>query len=255
MARAAIPEYRLAGPLTRPSAPAMRAHTTTVLVPTYMEAANICRLVDSLFEHLEGAEVLVIDDRSPDGTAELLRQRYRGRPDVRCVSRGEPRGFGPSMCEGMALFLQGRGDWLITLDADMSHDPAVGSRMLETTPPGGMTIGSRYRRSPRRSNRPLARHLLSVLGIRYLRAITRMPFTDTTSGFRCYSRGALQRLDLAGVRSRGYAFQAEVLYRLWTAGCPILEVDIAYRERLFGESKLGGRMLLEALWLPFRLRR
>lgn len=226
---------------------------TMVLVPTYIEAENICRLIDELLRHLPAAHIVVMDDQSPDGTAELVRRTYRHLPTVSGVTRHGARGYGAAMREGMQRFLDSGTERLITIDADLSHDPALTSRMLAALRPGGVAIGSRYVGGVRPATLTTARSLASVMGNRYVRLITGLPVADCTSGFRCYTRSAVARLDLASIRSTGYAFLVETLYRLWRAACPIVEVPIVYRARLFGKSKLGPRIIVESLALPWRL--
>jgi dolichol-phosphate mannosyltransferase len=224
-----------------------------ILVATYLEAENITRLIDELLRHQPAADVLVMDDQSPDGTARLVQETYAHLPNVRVVVRSGRRGYGPAMRDGMRLFLESGAQNLITIDADLSHDPALTSRMLECIEPGGVAIGSRYIHGVRAMNWAAGRLITSIFGNRYVQAITKLPVADCTSGFRCYTRAALERLDLDRIRSNGYAFLVEVLYWLARAGCPIVEVPIVYRDRCFGESKLGLRILVESLILPWRL--
>jgi dolichol-phosphate mannosyltransferase len=224
-----------------------------ILVATYLEAENITRLIDELLRHQPDADVLIMDDQSPDGTAELVQRTYADRPQVQVVVRRGRRGYGPAMRDGMQRFLDSDAQHLITIDADLSHDPALTSRMLECIQPGGIAIGSRYIHGVRAMNWAAGRLVTSILGNRYVQAITKLPVADCTSGFRCYTRAALEKLDLGRIRSNGYAFLVEVLYWLSRAGCPIVEVPIVYRDRCFGESKLGVRILVESLILPWRL--
>jgi dolichol-phosphate mannosyltransferase len=226
-----------------------------ILVATYMEVGTIGRLIDQLRQHLPDAHILVVDDQSPDGTAELVRRRYAGVPTVEVVSRPGPRGYGAAMREGFERFLASPAEHLITIDADLSHDPALTTRMLERLAPSGVVIGSRYMHGAPRADWAVARMLVSILGNRYVRRITGLPIADCTSGFRCYSRAALERLDLARLRAHGFAFHVETLYAIWRAGCPIAEVPIVYRDRLVGESKLDRAVIAESLLVPWRLRR
>jgi dolichol-phosphate mannosyltransferase len=225
-----------------------------IVVPTYMEAANICRLIESLRAHQPGARILVVDDQSPDGTAALVQRQYAGRVGVDVFTRTGPRGYGSAMCDGMRRFLVSDADRLVTLDADFSHDPALVSRMLAALPPDGLVIGSRYLGTVPSRTWAFGRMAASMAGNYYIRALTGLPVTDATSGFRCYTRTALERLRLEHVRATGYAFSVEALYWLWRAGCPIVEVEIIYRDRLYGQSKLSARILSESLALPWRLR-
>jgi dolichol-phosphate mannosyltransferase len=227
-----------------------------VLVATYMEAGTICRLVDQLLAHLGDAHVLIVDDRSPDGTADLVRRRYRDRPVVEVVSRDGRRCYSLAMREGFRRFLDSDAERLLTIDADLSHDPALTTRMLERIEPGGVVIGSRYLRGAARADWAVARMRISILGNRYVRLVTGLPVTDCTSGFRCYTREAAEVIahsDAGSFRARGFAFQVEALYVAWRAGCPLVEIPIVYRNRLVGESKLSMRILAESLIVPWRL--
>ena len=227
--------------------------TPLVLVPTYMEAGTIVRLLDEIRRQLPQARILVVDDRSPDGTAELVRRRYAGAPAIEVVSRDGPRGYAAAMTEGLRRFLASDAGWLITLDADLSHDPAVMTRLLEHCGDRGVVIGSRYLRGAPRAAWALARMRTSILGNLYVRRVTGLPAADCTSGFRCYARAALADIDLSRLRARGFAFQVEVLHAIWRAGHPIAEIPIFYRDRLAGESKLTPAMVVESLQLPWRL--
>jgi dolichol-phosphate mannosyltransferase len=227
-----------------------------VLVATYMEVETICRLIDLLRHHLGDARVLIVDDRSPDGTAELVRHRYRGVPSVEVVSRTGPRCYSLAMRDGFSRFLASDAERLITIDADLSHDPALAARMLDRIAPAGVVVGSRYLRGAARADWAVARMRISILGNRYIRLVTGLPVTDCTSGFRCYTREAAEVIAHSEARhfhARGFAFQVEALYLAWRAGCAIAEIPIVYRDRLVGQSKLSPRILGESLIVPWRL--
>lgn len=225
-----------------------------VLVATYQEAENICELIEQIWKALPTAGILVIDDQSPDGTADLARDRFGHLDSVSIVSRDGPRGYGLAMRTGMERFLRSDHDSLITLDADLSHDPAAMTGLLECLPTAGVVIGSRLIGGVRAVNWPAQRLVTTIFGNRYTRMVTGLPFVDCTSGFRCYSRGALERLDVGCIRARDYAFLVETLYWLWRSGCPIVEAPIVYRNRIQGESKLRARVFFESLLQPWRLR-
>jgi dolichol-phosphate mannosyltransferase len=222
-----------------------------VLVATYMEVGTICRLVEQLRQHLPEARILIVDDQSPDGTAAQVRRRFGHLASVEVVSRPGPRGYSAAMREGFARFLVSDAAQLITIDADLSHDPALVTRMLERVPPDGVVIGSRYLHGAPRADWAVARMLISILGNRYVRLITGLPVADCTSGFRCYTRAAIECLAAVPLRSRGYAFHVETLYWIWRAGAPLSEVPIVYRDRLVGESKLDLAIIAESLRTPW----
>jgi dolichol-phosphate mannosyltransferase len=217
-----------------------------------MEADTICRRIGALRGCLPGAAILIVDDDSPDGTGELVRARFSG-DGVEVMTRRGPRGFAAAMCAGVRRFRETGAHRLITIDADLSHDPALIARMMAALPDGGLVIGSRYLQGYPRVEWAFGRMMTSRLGNLYVRALTGMPIKDCTSGFRCYTRAALEQVDLDRMRSTGYGFQVEVLYWIWRAGCPVKEVEIVYRDRLYGESKLGLSIVLESLGLPWRL--
>lgn len=224
------------------------------LVVTFLEAGTICRLVEHLLVHLPDAHILIVDDQSPDGTADLVRRAYRGEARVEVVCRTGRRGYGAAMREGFARFLAANAAWLVTIDADFSHDPAIAPRMVERlNRNGGLVIGSRYLDGSRSAGWNPTRMLLSSLGNRYVRWITGLPVADCTSGFRCYSRTAVVCAEPPRLNSRGYAFLIETLYAVWLAGLPIAEVPIMYRDRLVGESKLDARTMVESLVVPWRI--
>ena len=226
---------------------------TMALVATYMEVGTICRLVDQLRHHLPDGRIVIVDDQSPDGTAEVARRRYGHLAGVEVVSRPGPRGYAAAMREGFERFLASDAERLVTIDADLSHDPALTTRMLERVDPAGVVVGSRYLHGAARADWAVARMVISILGNHYVRLITGLPVADCTSAFRCYARPAVECLDPARLRARGYAFQVEVLHQMWRAGCPIAEVPIVYRDRLVGASKLRVGILAESLIAPWRL--
>jgi dolichol-phosphate mannosyltransferase len=224
-----------------------------VLVPTYMEAGTICSLLAEVRRRLPQARVLVVDDRSPDDTAGLVRRRYRDDPAIAVVTRAGPRGYAAAMADGLRRFLASDAGWLITLDADLSHDPAVMTRLLARAGATGVVIGSRYLRGAPRAAWAPARMRTSILGNRYVRLVTGLPVADCTSGFRCYARAAIEAVDPARLRAHGFAFQVELLHAIWRAGHPIVEVPIHYRDRLTGSSKLTLAIVAESLLIPWRL--
>ena len=226
-----------------------------VLVATYMEAGTIGRLVGEIRHRLPQARVLIVDDQSPDGTAELVRRQYGGDPAVEVIVREGPRGYAAAMREGLRRFLASDAGWLITVDADLSHDPAAMTRMLEHTSEAPVVIGSRYLRGARSADWAIGRMRVSILGNHYVRLITGMPAADCTSGFRCYTRAALEGVDTSQLRTDGFAFQVELLHAVWRNGHALAEVPIRYRDRLAGESKLTRPMIAESLLLPWRLLR
>jgi dolichol-phosphate mannosyltransferase len=224
-----------------------------VIIPTYNERDNLPVVVAALLR-IPRVEVLVVDDESQDGTgdvAEALVSKSDGRVSV--LHRTGPRGLGLSYVDGMEHALRTALTPICQMDADLSHDPADVPRLLAASAHADLVIGSRYVPGGRIENWPKRRALLSAFANRYIRAITGLRVADSTSGFRCWRREALERLPLQQIVSNGYAFQVELAWEAASAGCTITEVPITFVERRHGASKLSGRVLVESAVLPWRL--
>lgn len=235
---------------------------TTVVVPTYNEAENLPKLVEALSAlDLPDLRVLVVDDSSPDGTgriAEELGERYRrgGDPLVRVLHRPQKQGLGRAYVAGMTRALDEGSDFVVQMDADLSHEPAEIPKMLEAIERtgAGVVIGSRY--VPGGSLDPdwtRARRLLSVWANFYARTILRMEVRDITAGFKLWRRQALLAVDLARITSDGYAFQIEMNWEVRRRGYEIVEIPIYFRERRDGASKMSFHVQAEAAVRPFQL--
>jgi dolichol-phosphate mannosyltransferase len=224
-----------------------------VLIPTYNERDNLRPLVAALMA-IAGLKVLIVDDNSPDGTAdqaEALAAASDGRVSV--MRRTGPRGFGRSYIDGMAAALRTDATHICQIDADFSHDPAALPQLLTAATAADLVIGSRYIPGGELRNWPAHRLVLSRFANWYIRAITRLPVHDCTSGFRCWTRGLLARLPLDRIVSNGYAFQVEMAWEAQAAGGRIVEVPITFVERREGQSKMSGRVIAESVVLPWRL--
>ena len=224
-----------------------------VLVPTYNERDNLQALIDALMA-IDGLRVLIVDDNSPDGTgdaAEALAAPTGGRVSV--MRRPGPRGLGRSYIEGMAAALRTDATHICQMDADFSHDPAALPRLLAATGDADLAIGSRYIPGGELRNWPAHRVMLSTFANWYVRAITRLPVHDCTSGFRCWRRDLLARLPLNRIVSDGYAFLVEMAWEARAAGGRIVEVPITFVERRTGQSKMSSRVIAESALLPWRL--
>jgi dolichol-phosphate mannosyltransferase len=227
--------------------------TAMVIVPTYNERANVPVLIDGLMQH-NGVRVLVVDDQSPDGTADVVDElgaQHPGRVSV--LRRRGKRGFGRSYLEGIERSLREPVDVLCQMDADLSHDPADLARLIDAGASADLVIGSRYVPGGTVRNWPLRRLWLSVFANRYVRAVTGLRIQDCTSGFRCWRRELLARLPLAAIASDGYAFQVEMAFEAHRAGATIVEAPITFVERRQGASKLSGGVIAESIWMPWRL--
>ena len=224
-----------------------------VIVPTYNERDNLPVVVAALLR-IPHIAVLVVDDGSPDGTGDVadgLVGESDGRVSV--LHRTGPRGLGLSYIDGMQRALRTDASLICQMDADLSHDPADVPRLLEAGAHADLVIGSRYVPGGRIENWPTRRVILSAFANWYVRAITGLPIEDSTSGFRCWRREALQRLPLHRIASNGYAFLVELAWEAASTGCRITEVPITFIERRHGASKLSGRVIVESALVPWRL--
>jgi dolichol-phosphate mannosyltransferase len=227
-----------------------------VVVPTYNEKDNVRPLVDKVFAALDGAQVLFVDDSSPDGTAravETLAREHPGR--VHLLVRDKKEGLGAAYCAGFAWGLARSYTHLLQMDADHSHDPADLPRLLAPVRAGDadFAIGSRYVKGG--ANKfSLARKLISMGGSLYARIVLGVRVRDLTGGFKCWRREVLETVDLSQVEARGFGFQIEMTYRAIKKGFRAVEVPITFHERLSGVSKMSGHIFFEALLMMWRLR-
>ena len=225
-----------------------------VVVPTYNERENLPTLVPYVLER-EGYRLLIADDGSPDGTGALadeLAARWPGR--LRVLHRTGPRGLGRSYVEAFAEAVREPVEVVCQMDADLSHDPAHLPAMVAAARDHDLVVGSRYLHGISVVNWPLYRIALSTGANAYIRAVTGLPVRDCTSGFRCWRRDALARMPLDVIVSDGYSFQIEMLWEATRLGFRVTEEPIVFVERREGQSKLSRAVLLEALWMPWRLR-
>jgi dolichol-phosphate mannosyltransferase len=229
------------------------APTALVVIPTYNERENLPLLIDGLMRH-DGVRALVVDDQSPDGTGELaeeLGRRFPGRVSV--LHRTSARGYGRSCMDGVRRAIGEDVDLVCLMDADLSHDPADLPKLIDAAAAADMVIGSRYVPGGRIVNWPLRRTLLSRYANIYIRLVTRLEARDCTSGYRCWRRDALTQVPIDQIRSDGYSFLTEMLFRTAQRGLRIAEVPITFVERRQGESKLSAGVLAESLITPWRL--
>lgn len=225
------------------------------VVPTYNERDNIENLVAQMSATVPAIDILVVDDMSPDGTANSVRSLQPCFSQLRLLYRTEDRGFGPAYLAGFGEVLRTSDiDAILMMDADMSHNPAHIPAMLEKLASCDAVIGSRYTAHGGVSGWELWRRILSKAGNRYVRAVTGMPFRDCTSGFNLIRTDLLRRLDLTGIGSSGYAFLMELKHLMWRSGARIEEVPIIFLNRAGGESKLSGHIVTEGIRAPWRVR-
>ncbi len=222
---------------------------TLVILPTYEERETVGRVLEGLMALPEQVDALVVDDGSPDGTAEVVRAAAAREPRVRLVERPRKSGLASAYLVGFRRALEEGYDLAVEMDSDLSHDPAELPRLLGAARRADLVIGSRYVPGGSVTNWSRSRLALSRGGNLYARLALGFPLRDATSGFRVYRRRLLEHLLAHDLRSDGYAFQVELAYRAWRDGFAVAEVPITFREREHGASKISRRIVLEALWL------
>ena len=229
-----------------------------IVIPTYNEIDNISAMIDKVFSLEEEFELLVIDDGSPDGTANVVKRRQAEFPErLHLIQREGKLGLGTAYLRAFRWALERDYDYLFELDCDFSHNPDDLSRLYAAALEGNdVVIGSRYIKGVNVVNWPMSRLLMSYFASKYVRLITRMPVKDATAGFVCYSRKTLETIDLDRIEMNGYGFQIEMKYTAWRLGMKIKEVSIVFTERQEGASKMSGGIFGEAFFgvmkLPFR---
>ncbi len=223
-----------------------------VIIPTYNEKENIADIIQAVFSLSKPIDVLVVDDNSPDGTAEIvkdLQQVYNtDEQRLHLLQREGKLGLGTAYIAGFKYALTVGFHYVLQMDADFSHNPKDLVALLESCESSGadLSIGSRYATGVNVVNWPIGRVLLSYFASTYVRLITGMPIHDTTAGFVCYRREVLEAIDLEAVRFVGYAFQIEMKFLTWKFGFDIQEVPIVFTDRTRGQSKLSAGIFKEA---------
>jgi dolichol-phosphate mannosyltransferase len=221
-----------------------------VVIPTYNESENVERMLRRIHECLPQAGVLVVDDGSPDGTADLVNAVAAELPDVHLLARDAKSGLGSAYRAGFAWGLERGYDVFVEIDADFSHDPAALPSLVAPLELGfDVSIGSRYIEGGSIPNWAWHRQLLSRGGNIYASTVLGLGVADSTAGYRAYAAGVLQKLDLDRIRAEGYGFQIEMTYRAKQHGAAITEVPISFVDRAAGESKMSSFIVVEALGL------
>jgi dolichol-phosphate mannosyltransferase len=232
----------------------METDRTLIVVPTYNERENVGALVPQLLQVVPDADVMLVDDNSPDGTAEFAEQLFRAEPRFSILRRSGPRSFGRSLLDGYRVALERGYARLVQMDADFSHEPNLVPVLIDASRGADVVIGSRYCPDGRVVNWPWHRRFLSRFANEYVTRITGVTVRDSTSGFRCYTRCALRCLLEIGVTSEGYAFQVETVFRAQREGLRIVEIPITFTDRRAGQSKMSGKVIFESVLKPWRLR-
>jgi dolichol-phosphate mannosyltransferase len=226
-----------------------------VIVPTYNERFNIARLIPSILAQDASLEILVVDDGSPDGTGAIVDAIAANNTRVNIIHRESKLGLGTAYIAGFRWALERKYDLVFEMDADFSHNPERLPEFLEAIKDADLVLGSRYQDGRVNVvNWPMSRLFLSYAANIYARAVTGLPVSDTTGGFKCFRRNVLESIDLNAVKSNGYAFQIEMSYRVWKRGFRLVEIPIIFVDRTEGVSKMSKRIVREAVWMVWRLR-
>ncbi|NTW69779.1 MAG: polyprenol monophosphomannose synthase [Chlorobiaceae bacterium] len=231
-------------------------NSVLVIIPTYNEAENIGRLLNDLEKlYPSTVDMLVIDDNSPDGTRGIVQSLKAAMPALHIITRPGKLGLGTAYLTGFRYALEHNYQYVVEMDADYSHDPAMVAELLAAVKGADLVIGSRYMNNTINVvNWPLRRLILSKLASIYTRMVTGLPVADPTSGFKCFSSRVLRELDLDRINSQGYSFQIEMNFRVWKKGFVIREVPIVFVDRTVGKSKMTKQNIREAIRIVWLLK-
>jgi len=224
-----------------------------VIIPTYNEVAALPALISRLLDLPMMLDVLIVDDTSPDGTGALADTFTATHPQIHVLHRPRKNGYRFAIEAGFSYAIHHRYHYALTMDADLSHAPDSITDLLAAMSHADLALGSRYSNGIRCHNWTIGRLLSSYYGNAYLTTLTRMPFHDITTGFRCYRTSTLAAINFQRLHSRGYAFLPELAYVLWRQGARLTEVPILYANRTVGLSKISAGIAAEAILLPYRL--
>ncbi len=225
-----------------------------VIIPTYNEIHNIKELIKVILNLYPEINILVVDDNSPDGTANYVFELSQKDSRIFLIKRGGKLGLGTAYVEGFKFMLKNNYDVAIQMDADFSHDPKEIKNFLEKIEDYDWIIGSRYINGVRVINWPIRRLLLSYFANYYSRIITGMPIKDGTGGYKCFKRRVLESINLDNVHSNGYSFQIEMNFKAFKKGFKYLEHPITFVDRVQGSSKMSKRIVREAVLMVWKLR-
>lgn len=230
---------------------------TLVIIPTFNEKENIEKIIRATFSQRKSFDILIVDDSSPDGTADIVKELQKEYPKSLFLEiRKKKEGLGKAYIHGFNWGIERKYDYIIEMDADFSHNPKDLVRLYEACVKEGadVSIGSRYSRGVNVVNWPMKRVLLSYFASKYVRLVTGMPYHDTTAGFVCYHRKVLETIQLDKIKFVGYAFQIEMKYKAWKHGFSVREVSVIFTDRTLGESKMSKTIITEAIFGIIRMR-
>ena len=222
-----------------------------IIIPTYNEKENIEKIILKVFSLDIDFDILIVDDGSPDGTADIVKKIQKSySKNLHIVERTGKLGLGTAYIYGFKWALKNNYDYIFEMDADFSHDPDDLIRLYKACheEKGDVAIGSRYIKGVNIVNWPMSRLLMSFFASKYVKIITGMPIQDSTAGFKCYRRSVLEKINLEKIQFVGYAFQIEMKFTAWKYGFNVLEVPVIFTDRQEGASKMSGGIFFEAFF-------
>jgi dolichol-phosphate mannosyltransferase len=232
----------------------MNTEKALIIIPTYNEIENIEKIITEAKQNAQDISILVIDDNSPDGTAEKVRELQTKFEKIELIEREGKLGLGTAYVAGFKYALENGFDYVFEMDADYSHDPAEIPNFMEAIKDADLVIGSRYIKGVNVVNWPLSRLLLSYFANMYTRWITGLPLCDSTSGYKCFRSEVLRAIDLDKIHSGGYSFQIEMSFKAWKLGFRVKEIPIIFIDRAIGKSKMSKKIVREAVLMVWRLK-
>ncbi len=224
-----------------------------VIIPTYDEKENVRQIAEAVRKVAPEANVLFVDDNSPDGTGAVADEMAAADSHIHVLHNEKKGGLGRAYIAGFKWALERDYGYMFEMDADFSHDPAEIPNFLKAAENADLILGSRYIGGIRIVNWPLSRLMLSKGAATYVRVVTGLPVTDPTGGFKCFRREVLEAVNLDSVMSNGYAFQIEMTHKVWRKGFRVLEIPITFEDRRSGYSKMASSICSEAFWLVWKL--
>lgn len=223
---------------------------SVVIIPTYNEKENVEKIIRKVFSLDKDFDILIIEDNSPDGTADIVKELQKEFSQLHIIERKGKLGLGTAYITGFKWSIEHGYDYIFEMDADFSHNPEDLLKLYDACAKEGndVAIGSRYVSGVNVVNWPMGRVLMSYFASKYVKFVTGMKVNDATAGFICYTRKVLEKIDLDNIKFKGYAFQIEMKFTSWKFGFKIKEVPIIFTDRTEGTSKMSGGIFNEALW-------
>ena len=231
----------------------MNLNHPIIIIPTYNEKENVESVAAAVFKACPEANILIVDDNSPDGTGQIADQMSSRDDRVQVMHRPGKQGLGRAYIAGFQWALARNYTHIFEMDADASHNPAEIPNFLKAAEQADLVLGSRYINGIRIINWPLKRLAISKAASLYVQWLTGMPFMDPTGGYKCFRRSVLEAIDLTRIASNGYSFQIEMTHTAWKLGFKIHEIPIIFEDRHSGTSKMNGAIVREAIWMVLKL--